>query len=311
MIVVENLTFDYPGTRALDRVSFRVTAGSITALVGPNGAGKTTLLRALAALEEPVAGTIRIAGIDVLAEPRACHRQVGYLSDFFGLYDELTVRQCLLHAAAIRGLAAAAGAAAALRSATRLGLAERLEAKAGTLSRGLRQRLAIAQAIVHRPALLLLDEPASGLDPEARHSLARLFLTLRDEGMTLLVSSHILAELDEYSDDMLVLRAGKLVAHNPVRAPAQPAPATPLRLLLATPCAGLGALLAAADEVTQVCLAGLTATFNFSGDDGARHRLLRRLIEAGAEICALAEERPNLQQAYLDSVRGSAGEVGR
>lgn len=311
MIAVDNLTFDYPGTRALDCVSFRVTAGSITALVGPNGAGKTTLLRSLAALEEPVAGSIRIAGIDVLAEPRACHRQVGYLSDFFGLYDELTARQCLLHAAAIRGLAAAAGAAAAQRSATRLGLADRLEAKAGTLSRGLRQRLAIAQAIVHQPQLLLLDEPASGLDPEARHSLAQLFLTLRGEGMTLLVSSHILAELDEYSDDMLVLRAGKLVAHSPIRPTTTTSTAASLRLQLVAPFAGLGELLAAVVGVAQVTVEGTTATFSFSGDEGARYRLLRHLIEAGAEVCAFAEERQNMQQAYLDSVRGTAGEVGR
>src|SRR5512138_3144537 len=106
MIDVDRLTFDYPSTRALHAVSFQLPPGSITALVGPNGAGKTTLLRCVAALEEPLAGAIRVDGVDALAAPREVHRRLGYLSDFFGLYDELTVEQCLRHAAAIRGIAA-------------------------------------------------------------------------------------------------------------------------------------------------------------------------------------------------------------
>jgi ABC-2 type transport system ATP-binding protein len=314
MITVENLTFDYPGTRALDSVSFRVAAGSITALVGPNGAGKTTLLRCLAALEEPVAGTIRIAGVDVLATPRDCHRLVGYLSDFFGLYDELTARQCLLHAAAIRGIPAAGREAAALDAAGRLGLADRLSAKAGTLSRGLRQRLAIAQAIVHRPRLLLLDEPASGLDPEARARLAELFVALRDEGMTLVVSSHILAELDAYSTDMLVLREGRLLAHSPVRGVAAPSAAAAtlrMRLEVAEPSAQLAEILAACAGVSEIAIDGLTAEFTGPAAADERHRLLRRLLDAGVTVSSFAESRQNLQQAYLESVRTGVRQEGK
>lgn len=313
MIAVAGLTFDYPGTRALDGVSFSVAPGSITALVGPNGAGKTTLLRCLAALEEPVSGTIRVAGVDVLAAPRDCHRLVGYLSDFFGLYDELTARQCLLHAAAIRGIPAAGREAAALDAARRLGLGDRLGAKAGTLSRGLRQRLAIAQAIVHRPRLLLLDEPASGLDPEARARLAELFVTLRDEGMTLVVSSHILAELDAYSTDMLVLREGRLHAHTPVHggaAQAASAATVRLRLEIAAPCAQLLELLQGANGVSDVSVSGLGAEFTAPAAAAERYLLLRHLLEAGVMVSGLAEARQNLQQAYLESVRGSAGQGG-
>jgi ABC-2 type transport system ATP-binding protein len=124
--------------------------------------------------------------------------------------------------------------------------------------------------------------------------------------MTLLVSSHILAELDEYSDDMLVLRGGRLVAHSPIGSQAVTTAVASLRLQLAAPCTGLAELLAAAGG-TEVVVSDRVATFGFSGDDFARHRLLRHLIEAGAEVCALAEERQNLQQAYLDSVR-SAGQ---
>ncbi|CAK0767957.1 hypothetical protein CCP3SC15_3770002 [Gammaproteobacteria bacterium] len=154
--------------RALDQVGFSVPQGSITALVGPNGAGKTTLLRCIAGLDLPLSGKIRVDGIDVLDEPRACHRRVGYLSDSFGLYDTLTVRQCLYYAAEANGVDSARLDEAVQDTAAKLGLTDRLRQRTSELSRGLRQRVAIAQAIIHRPGVVLLDEPAAGLDPEAR-----------------------------------------------------------------------------------------------------------------------------------------------
>ena len=161
MIEVENLVFDYPSKRALRGVSFSVAAGSITALVGPNGAGKTTLMRCLAGLETPVLGRAVIDGLDVHEHPRDCHRRMGYLSDFFGLYDTLTVEQCLRYRAGAQGLPAASHGVLIEKAAARTGIADRLNQKAGELSRGLRQRVAIAQAILHEPAIILLDEPAS------------------------------------------------------------------------------------------------------------------------------------------------------
>ena len=136
MIEVKDLVFDYPGTRALKGVSFQVEPGSITALVGPNGAGKTTLLRCMAALEVPLYGEVRINDENIHQDPRACHRKLGYLSDFFGLYDELTVRQCLLHAAASRGIPASEQGRVTEQAALRLGINDRLGIKAGALSRG-------------------------------------------------------------------------------------------------------------------------------------------------------------------------------
>jgi ABC-2 type transport system ATP-binding protein len=307
MIAVQNLVFDYPGIRALDDVSFAIQPGSITALVGPNGAGKTTLLRTLAALEHPIAGTILIDGVDVLRQPRECHRKLGYLSDFFGLYDDLTVRQCLLYTACAHLIPSKRQSLAVTRAAERLGIADRLESKAGNLSRGLRQRLAIAQAIVHEPKVLLLDEPASGLDPEARHSLASLFLTLQREGMTLLVSSHILTELAEYSTDMLVLKGGVIVSQQSITAPRTAA--VVIRISLAEAYDGIGGLLSAIGGVTEVRLEGTSVLFSYSGDPLAQHRLLKELIERGAPVRQFAEEQVNLQQAYLATV-GAAQKGG-
>ena len=181
MIAVSDLVFDYPGTRALDHVTFALEEKTITALVGPNGAGKTTLLRCLAGLDTPFAGQISVGGLDVLSEPRQSHRRMGFLADSFGLYDDLSVEQCLLYSAAALGLPSAEQTKAARLAAERLALSDRYRQTVGTLSRGLRQRLAIAQTIVHRPEVLLLDEPASGLDPEARLGLADTLRRLRDE----------------------------------------------------------------------------------------------------------------------------------
>ena len=305
MIEARGITYEYPGTRALDDVSFSLPARSITALVGPNGAGKTTLLRCLAALDEPLAGAIEVDGVDVQRNPRLCHARVGYLSDFFGLYDELSARRCLLYTAGAHGLPPPERAAAVQRAAERLGIVPLLETRAGELSRGLRQRLAIAQAILHQPAVLLLDEPASGLDPDARHALAALFLALREAGMTLLVSSHILAELDEYCDRILILREGRLVEHRALRELA--GARRRLRLALARPVADLAALLRATPGVEDVALDGLEARFAFAGEAEAQHALLRQWLAQGLPVCAFGEERANLQEVYRARLREEPG----
>ena len=194
------------------------------------------------------------------------------------------------------------------QAAARLDITDRLETKAGALSRGLRQRLAIAQAVVHEPQILLLDEPASGLDPEARHSLAELFLTLRDQGMTLVVSSHILSELDEYSTDMLVLRDGCILSHDPIEQAV--AASVCLRLSLTGPCSGLQTLLAELPGVSAVEGDDESVIFSFSGDVAARHGLLKTLLDQGLPVCAFAEQQRNMQSAYLESVRRQNSQEG-
>jgi ABC-2 type transport system ATP-binding protein len=299
---VAGLSFEYPGVRALDDVGFELERGTVTALVGPNGAGKSTLLRCMAGLETPAVGEIAVDGVDVLESPREAHRRLGYLSDFFGVYEALTVRQCLVHAAAIHGIAAERAAEAAESTAREMGLADRLEVVAGTLSRGLRQRLAIGQSIIHGPRLLLLDEPAAGLDPEARHALADLFRRLRASGMTLVVSSHILAELDEYSTDMLVLQKGRVVEQRRVNA-AETQGRMRLRVTLAAGDDRLGPMLAAQAGVANVAVEARAATFELEGGEAAQAALLRALVEAGLAVASFEEARENLHDSYLRTVR--------
>lgn len=298
MIEVEDVVYDYPTQRALRGISFSAQPGDVLALVGPNGAGKSTLLRCIAALDRPFTGAVRIDGVDTQDDPRKVHEKVGYLPDFYGLYDDLTVRQNLVYAARARGVAGREAAGAATTVAGRVGLADRMDQKAQELSRGLRQRLAIGQTIVHAPRALLLDEPAAGLDPEARRSLSGLFTALAGEGMTLIVSSHILAELEDYCTAMLVLKNGALAGGGPIAAKLQSG--RRVRITLSSADARLGQVLAAQTGVEVRHADAQCAVVSLAGPD-AQRALLAVLIDAGLPVLSYAEERVSLEAAYMDA----------
>lgn len=311
IIEVSDLCFDYPGQRALNGISLQLETGTVTALVGPNGAGKTTLLRCIAALDNPVAGRVRVGGLDVHEQPRQAHRLMGYLSDNFGLYGDLSVARCLTYAASAQGLAADEVPAAVELTARRLGLQDKLEQLVRTLSRGQRQRVAIAQAIIHAPRVLLLDEPASGLDPEARSSLAGVFRTLQGEGMTLLVSSHILAELDEYSTHMLALDAGHILEHRELAKSAAMAVGN-VRWLRLEFVRGLAEAAAWLEQQAGVGLGSQDARgldIRFSGQADEQARLVADCVQAGHALTVIAPLSENLQQSYLKSL--AAGRQAR
>lgn len=302
MIDIEQLIFEYPGQRALDGISLHIEPGSVTALVGPNGAGKSTLLRCLAGLAQPLSGRITLGGIDVAAQPRQVHRQVGYLSDFYGLYERLRVQHCLQYAARAMGLDAAQAQARAATVAQQLNLQTLLERLPGQLSRGQRQRLAIAQAIVHQPAVLLLDEPASGLDPEARAELSQLLRQLQAQGMTLIVSSHILSELDEYCSHLLALRAGRIERHCALQPQHADTPALlPYALELAAPVDGaaLRVLLAGCPvDDWHAAAQGQPLPLWLPAAAAARAQLLAQWVGAGLPVCGLQPRKARLQAHY-------------
>ena len=301
MIEVRDVVFDYAAKRALCGVSFSVEPGAVLALVGPNGAGKTTLLRCVAALDAPTEGAITVAGLDTQDDPRGVHAALGYLPDFFGLYDELSVRRCLVYAARSRGVAASEAGAAAEAAAARVQLSDRLEARAGELSRGLRQRLAIGQTIVHKPRVLLLDEPAAGLDPEARRSLSELILRLSAEGMTVVVSSHILAELEDYATRMLTIRDGLAVGGGVVTAGAGVRDGARIAAAFADPPPDLAAQLDRLGFTIERTDGDTTIILAPEGADDAE--ALARLVGAGLKVRAFAPARRTLEDAYLAQVK--------
>jgi ABC-2 type transport system ATP-binding protein len=197
MIAVENLHKAYGGRVALEEVSFTVPKGEIFGFIGPNGAGKTTTIRILATLSSADSGEATVGGIPVHEAPGEVRNLIGYMPDFFGVYDRLTSAEYLEFYAACHGVPRRKRAAVARELLELVDLSDRREVQVDTLSRGMKQRLGLARALVHDPAVLLLDEPASGLDPRARVEMKELIRELRRMGKTILISSHILPELEE------------------------------------------------------------------------------------------------------------------
>lgn len=307
MISVTDLVYRYPSHLALDGVSFELPQGSISALVGPNGAGKTTLMKCLAGLARPWRGTVTLSGIDVVASPREAHRHLGFLQDFFGVWSDMTVNHCLLHFARAQQVPQSQIPQRIEETLALLGLSDKASAFSSHLSRGQRQRLAIGQAIIHRPEFLILDEPASGLDPEARIELGRTFLRLRDEGMTLLVSSHILAELDQYADRLLVIQSGKLLQSERLSTQAAKVAAhRDLDLVLSGSIPAWIERMCGWDTVESVREHQGCIQLRLAGGDAQQAALLARLISEGAPVLEYRLREDSLQDRYLQLVGGKS-----
>jgi len=301
MITVKDLVFEYPGKRALHQLCFHLEEQRICALVGPNGAGKTTLLRCIAALEKPFSGSVHVDALNVHVYPRISHKKIAYLADFFGLYDRLTVHQSLQYMASAYGIASSKQAEAIEWALTHLNLHPHRSKRAEQLSRGLRQRLGIAQAIIHQPRVLILDEPASGLDPEARQELSELMCQLKAQGMTLLVSSHILAELEEYSDEMLIIRDGRIVEHmQDIQTFAEPL--TPLVIKATENLDGILQFLSEQTDCTDIQRQDQHIQVTLPTDDAHIQALLQSLVEAGFPIVEFYKSKHSMQQSYLQSM---------
>jgi ABC-2 type transport system ATP-binding protein len=211
MIEVQNVAKFYGAAQALADVSFSVPAGEVVGLLGPNGAGKTTILKILTGYLQPDAGQVMVDGIDVVAEPRAAQARIGYLPENAPLYPELSVQAYLKLMADLRGVPADEQRARLSEAIYATGLQERLTQPIGELSKGFRQRVGLAQAILHRPRLLILDEPSVGLDPtqivEMRHLIKRLA-----QQSTVLFSTHILPEVEALCDRVIILINGAVRA---------------------------------------------------------------------------------------------------
>jgi ABC-2 type transport system ATP-binding protein len=216
VIAVEALRKQYGGQEALKGLELSVPRGEIFGFVGPNGAGKTTTIRILATLVLADSGSATIAGIPVADDPHGVRELIGYMPDFFGVYDRLTAEEYLEFYAACHGVPRRRRRKVAQELLELVDLGDRADDQVDTLSRGMQQRLGLARALVHDPQVLLLDEPASGLDPRARIEMRELVRELRRMGKTILISSHILPELEELCTWVGFIDEGRMVAVGPM-----------------------------------------------------------------------------------------------
>ncbi len=308
MITADNLTKVYGKRTALDKVSFEVPEGEIFGFVGPNGAGKTTTLRILAALLEPTAGHASIDGADVTKQPHQVHSRIGYMPDFFGVYDQLTVGEDLDFYAACYRLPKQRRVKIANDLLDLVGLSERRDQQVDTLSRGLKQRLCLARALVHDPVVLLLDEPASGLDPRARVDMREILKELRRMGKTIVISSHILPELTELCTMIGIIDHGRMRATGPVHEVIRQLSADRrVRITIVGDQERAVAILEPLAAVRRVETADGAIEATFEGDDSTAAEILHALTAEGIRVSAFSQVDGGLEEAFM---RATSEEVG-
>lgn len=211
-VQIRNLTVSYGTLKAVRGISFEIPKGDVFGFIGPNGAGKSTTIKVLATLIRPNAGIVKIDGISVPDNPMTIRRKIGYMPDYFGTYEDLTAAEYLHFFAAAYQLPRAERERTIADVLQLTDLSHKADAAVDSLSRGMKQRLGLARVLLHDPDLLLLDEPASGLDPRARIEVRELLKALKAMGKTIIISSHILHELAQFCTRIGIVEAGKLVA---------------------------------------------------------------------------------------------------
>src|SRR6478736_971081 len=311
IIQTEGLVKRYDRTVAVAGVDLSIGEGEIYGLVGPNGAGKTTTLRMLATLIRPSAGRAEIAGWSVTRDPDEVRRVLGFMPDAFGVYDDMKVWEYLDFFARCYGLPPAGRRRMIADLLELVDLGSKRDAYVQTLSRGMQQRLCLAHALVHDPEVLLLDEPASGLDPRARVELRELLRELRTLGKTILISSHILPELEELCTSVAIVDRGQVLAQGRVSDIERR-----LRFgaVLRIKVLGDGEAIAAArdffDAEARVASAAILddgqIELGFRGDDAESADLLARAIGGGIRIASFARAASDLEELFLQVTSGNA-----
>ncbi len=300
MIAVENLFKTYGKRFALNDVSFEVPAHEIFGFVGPNGAGKTTTLRILAALLEPTAGRAFIDGTDVTKNRYKVHTSIGYMPDFFGVYDQLTVAEYLDFYGSCYRQPKARRKKVVEDLLALVGLSDRANQPVNTLSRGLKQRACLARALVHDPAVLLLDEPASGLDPRARVEMREILKELQGMGKTIVISSHILPELTELCSMIGIIDHGALRASGPVQEDiARLGSGRRLRITVVGDKNDAAAVLKPLHSIRDVKTDNGAIEAEFEGDDVTASEILFALTSSGIRVSSFSRVDGGLEDAFM------------
>jgi ABC-2 type transport system ATP-binding protein len=304
IVRTKGLVKRYDRTVAVAGIDLAIDQGEIFGLVGPNGAGKTTTLRMLATLLRPDAGTAEIDGWSVTRNPDEVRRVLGFMPDAFGVYDDMKVWEYLDFFARCYGLPAAGRRRMIGDLLELVDLGDRRDAYVQDLSRGMQQRLCLAHALVHDPQVLLLDEPASGLDPRARVELRELLRELRSMGKTIVISSHILPELEELCTSVAIVDRGQVLAQGRVAEIERRlrfGAVLRVRLLLEGDelAAARDRFAAEPDVASATILPDGTVELGFRGDDAAAARLLAEVVAAGLPVASFARAASDLEELFL------------
>ncbi len=292
-------------THAVNGVSFTVHAGEVFGYIGPNGAGKTTSMKILATLDEPTWGDARVDGFSVIDDPEHVRRRLGFMPDYYGAYQNVNVREYLDFFARAYGLRGAERRRAIDFAMDFTGLEPLSRKPIDGLSKGMKQRLCLGRTMIHDPAVMVLDEPAAGLDPRARIELREMISRLATLGKAVLVSSHILTELAEMCDRVGIIEQGRLLAVGTVDEISGQSEAVSLvRLRVLGDAAGAAEWLSQHEQLAELAVNGERISFRHLGDEAAQAELLAQLVGAGFKVIEFSCKTKSLEDVFLEVTRG-------
>jgi len=306
MIELRRLHRFYGTTRAVSDVSFEVGRGQVFGFIGPNGAGKTTSMRVLATLDLPTAGDAYVDGFSCVNDPDRVRRRLGFMPDYFGTYADVNCYEYLDFFARSYGIVGRERHQAVRRTMDFTGLDVLAEKPIRGLSKGMRQRLCLGRSMIHDPAVLILDEPANGLDPRARIELREMIRELAAIGKTVLVSSHILTELAEMCDQVGIIERGKLLAVGSVaEIQKQQRPHREVRVRLLGDKQPLLAWLGQRTDIRQIQEVDGEVHFDHEGDESVDVAMLREMVLAGFAVAEFGSREQSLEDVFLAVTKGA------
>ncbi len=305
MIQIEHLTKEYKGLTAVKDLSLNLEAGDIFGFIGPNGAGKTTTIKMLATLLKPTSGKALIDGIDVVEHPEAVRGRIGYMPAFFGIYDDMRVWEYLDFFAGAYRLPKAQRPRIIDDVLSLTDLGGKKDSYVEELSTGMKQRLCLAKTLIHDPKVLLLDEPASGLDPRARIEIKELFKELKAMGKTIIISSHILPELADFCNKVGIIERGEMLVSGDVQdIMDQVTGGRTLEIRLLDGLDKAADLLADAPGVRAVRAVDSHLQVDFAGSPEAQADLNTLLISQGLRVLAFSEQAMDLEDIFMKVTKG-------
>jgi len=305
MLRIEGLSKQYGKFTAVDDLSLEINEGEIFGFVGPNGAGKTTTLKMIATLLKPTSGKIFIDGVEISKNLKEVRDTIGYMPDFFGVYDDLKVDEYLHFYGDVAGLSEEESRKMIVDLLQLVDLAHKKESYVDTLSRGMKQRLCLARSLIHNPKLLILDEPASGMDPRARVQMKEILRELRKMGKTILISSHILPELAELCTSIGIIEQGKMIISGPVDEIMAKVKGTNIIKMRTLGSVDKGLKILKEDpSVNEIYEDENSVEFEFAGEEAEAVILLKRLLNNDIPVISFSPTESNLEEIFMKVTKG-------
>lgn len=300
MLVIKNLEKSYGNFKALNGVNLEIKKGEIFGFIGPNGAGKSTTMKIISGLLSADSGEVYVDGIDAIKDNKALKDKIGYMPDFFGVYDNLKAIEYLEFYASIYGILGDEARELAMDLLELVNLKEKWDANVDGLSRGMKQRLCLARCLVHNPELLILDEPASGMDPRARYEMKGILKNLREMGKTIIVSSHILSELGEICTRIGIIKNGSIVCEGTVEEVTLMASGTaPINITVMEDPDKAISILMERPEVKEMSVDENKITASIVGGDKEARDLLKVLVTKDIPVISFSRAAGNLEEVFI------------